>query len=122
MNKRFEQLPQEVQEHIKMTLKAYDEIFVTYENGRYQYGMCLKANYAADHEVIGTFYKEEVYTPQELIENYIEEFHSFPRAYKGKQDWGMLRKLQSMRRNGIHGIVELVDGNAEIVGERKIVW
>ena len=96
MEKTFNKLPQEVQEKIKKTLRAYDEVFVVFEYGKYNVGVgvSLKAHYAPDHEVIGTFYAKDIYTPEERAINYIEEFHEYPHRYNGKRDYKLLHDIE----------------------------
>lgn len=89
--KKFNELPQSVQNEIKDTLKAYDEVDVYYENGRYDFGLCLKASYAEDHEYIGCFKACDVYTEEERILNYVNEFHAYPMQYKGNRDYAILK-------------------------------
>ena len=90
-------LPIEEQAKIKGQLKAYDEVVVFFENGKYTYGVCLKSHYAPDHEYIGTYRAEDVYTEDERIENYINEFCSYPPSYKGKRDYALVHKMESER-------------------------
>lgn len=92
----FNELPKKVQEEIKNTLKAYSEVFVVYENGKYNVGVgvALKSHYATDHEVIGTFYSKDIFTLEERIINYAEAFHEFHPAYKGKRDYRMMNELK----------------------------
>lgn len=90
-------LPIEEQTRIKGWLRAYDEVVVFFENGRYQYGVCLKNHYAPDHEYIGTYKADEVYSKDERIENYINEFHSYPPSYKGKRDYALMHKMDDER-------------------------
>lgn len=97
--KTLNELPKSVQKEIKETLKAYSEVPVTYENGRYSFSLCLKSEYADDHEFIGTFYAKDIYTPEERIINYFESFHEYPISYKGKRDYKMLRDLEAERNN-----------------------
>lgn len=85
--KKFEQLPQEVQEKIKSKLTAYDEVTVTYEYGEYRFGTVIKATYGDDHEVIGTFYAKDIFTEEERILNYVNNFQSYPTEYKGERDY-----------------------------------
>lgn len=87
-------LPQEVKERILRQLKAYDEVVVFYENGAYNFGVCLKAKYAPDHKYIGTYTAKEVYTLEERTINYIESFHEYPIWYKGKRDYKMLHEIE----------------------------
>lgn len=74
--KEFNELPKEIQKDVKNTLRAYSEETVWFENGRYTFGVSIKAKYAPDHEYIGTYYAKDVYTEEERIVNYCEEFHS----------------------------------------------
>lgn len=92
---RFNELPQEVQNDIRKCLRAYDEAFVVYEYGKYNVGVgiSLKAVYAPDHKVIGTFYAKDIFTPEERAINYIESFHEYPPSYKGKRDYLMLHEI-----------------------------
>lgn len=92
--KKFEQLPEEVQEQVKEILKAYNSTLVTFENGKYQFGgYCLKNTYASDHEVVGEYKADDIFTKEERIINYVESFHSYPIAYKGKRDYYWIKNL-----------------------------
>jgi len=95
--KKFNELPQELQERIKDRLKAFSEVRVTYEYGEYHFGTVLKATYGADHEYIGTYRQEDIYTEKERIENYINEFHCYPIEYKGKRDYTLLNRMDDER-------------------------
>lgn len=115
------QLPQEVQNRIKSTLHVYDKAYVVYENGEYHVssGVCLKAEYAADHKVIGTYTAEEIFTENERIENYINAFNEYPVNYKGKRDYKMLRQMQEREWNDDRTAYKewqgkLIDGNFEL--------
>ena len=92
----FNELPADVQSKIKQTAKAYDEVYVVYEYGEYHVGVgiSLKAVYAPDHKVIGTFYAKDLYTPEERIINYIEEFHEYPIQYKGTRDYKLIHEIE----------------------------
>ena len=93
---KFNELPENVKAEILDTLKAYDEVFVVYEYGKFHVsvGVMLKAEYAPDHKVIGTFYARDLYTEKERMINYIESFHDFPSNYKGKRNYRMLRDIE----------------------------
>ena len=101
--KKFNELPKEIQDEVKRTLRAYDEETVWFENGRYTYGVSIQAKYAPDHEYIGTYYAKDVYTDEERIVNYCEEFHSYPMEYKGKRDYDIIRDYKAKYK--------MVDGN-----------
>ncbi len=93
--RNFNELPQEVQDTIKYYAKAYSEVHVVFENGEYHYGgVCLKAHYPDDYEVIGDFYAKDLFTPEERDINYIECFHDYPHGYKGRRDYQMLRDIK----------------------------
>ena len=91
-------LPMEIIEKIKGILKAYDKCNVVYEDGKYEVrtGVCLQANYSQDFRVIGEIKASDIYTPKEMILNYIEEFKSFPYNYKvEKNSYSTLRKYEN---------------------------
>lgn len=117
----FNELPQDVQNKIKATLHVYDKAHVVYEYGEYHVssGICLKAEYAADHKFIGTYTAEELFTEEERIENYINTFNDYPANYKGKRDYQMLKKMQNRQFNEDHTEYtewqgKLIDGNFEL--------
>lgn len=99
----FNELPQEIQDQVKLTLRAYDEETVWFENGRYTYGVCIKSKYAPDHKYIGTYYAKDIYTEEERILNYCEEFHSYPIQYKGHRDYDIIKDYKAKYK--------MVDGN-----------
>lgn len=86
----------EEQESAKETLKAFSELNVVYEYGKYHFntGYFLKATYAPDHKVIGSIYADDIFTPEERIINYVESFHSYPVEYKGARDYRMLNEVE----------------------------
>lgn len=93
--KKFEQLPEKVQEQVKEILMAYPSVSVTFENGEYHYGGdCIKDTYADDYEVIGDYKDTDIFTEEERIINYVESFHDYPIAYKGKRDYKWLKSLR----------------------------
>ena len=105
--KKLNELPIDVQERIKSTLNAYDEVDVFYEYGKYNFGVTLKSKYGEDHEYIGTYKAKEVYTEEERILNYVNEFQCYPIQYKGKRDY-------SIFHTGKRETFKMVDGNIEI--------
>lgn len=101
--KKFNELPQEIQEQVKRTLRAYDEETVWFENGMYTYGVAIQSKYAHDHEYIGTYYAKDVYTEEERFINYCEEFHSYPIEYRGNRDYNIIKDYKAKYK--------MVDGN-----------
>ena len=104
--KNFNDLPEDIQSEIKEYLRAYDEVHVTYENGRYHFGMYLKKQYGADFEAIGTFKPKDIFTDEERIVNYVNCFRSYPIEYKGKRDYTILKNYEAQYR--------MVDGDIVI--------
>ena len=105
--KEFATLPIELQDRIKSYLRCFNDVNVTYENGEYSFGICLKKKYADDFEYIGTYKAADVYTEDERILNYVNEFQSYPIQYKGKRDY-------SIFHTGKRETFELVDGTIRI--------
>ena len=68
---KVEALPIEIAKDIKETLTCYDEVFVTYEYGKYKVstGCGICSSYAPDHRVVGTVYAKDIYTTEERKEN-----------------------------------------------------
>ena len=92
----IEKLPNEVQEEIYHTLKAYNEVNIIYENGGYNvntYTM-ISSKYAIDYKFIGVVKKEDIYTEEEMIINDVESFHDYPSNYKGKKDYTIFDKIK----------------------------
>jgi hypothetical protein len=82
-------LPIETIKKVKEVLKAYDEVNVYFEDGQYHVspGRCLRATYEQDFKNIGTYKAKDVYTEQERILNYVNEFQEYPINYKGKRNY-----------------------------------
>lgn len=80
---QLNELPKEIQESVKYILKAYDEVYVTFEYGKYDVsvGICIKSKYGKDHKFIGTFKAEDIFTEEERYKNYKETFGD---EYDGK--------------------------------------
>lgn len=91
--KNFIELPENVKSKVKETLRAYDEANVTFYDGEYHVSVAygLRSSYPSDFEVIGYYYASEVYSDDERILNYVNEFRSFPIEYHGKRDYSILR-------------------------------
>lgn len=82
-------LPIETIKKVKEMLKAYDEVNVYFEDGTYHVsiGHCLRATYGQDFKNIETYKAKDVYTEQERILNYVNEFQEYPINYKGKRNY-----------------------------------
>ena len=70
------ELPEEIQNKVKSTLKAFNKVTVVYEYGKFStsVGCCIKSHYNYDHFVCGEYKAEEVYTEEERRQNYKECF------------------------------------------------
>ena len=92
-------LPKAIQKQVKNTLRSYADCLVVFENGRYSVGsgLTIKAHYADDHEVIGNYRADEVYTEIERIENYINVSHDYPIKFKGNRDYQLMNDLDLIR-------------------------
>ena len=78
---KLEELPEATQKKVRDTLKAFDQVTVTYERAQFTVstGTFLSAHYPTDHFVCGTYHQKEVYTPDERKANFLEEFGYLPR-------------------------------------------
>ena len=56
---------------------------------------------------VGTYRASDVYTEEERIVNYVNEFHDFTMSYKGKRDYSMIKDYNAT--------FKMVDGNIVIV-------
>ena len=72
----LEALPEETQAKVKDILKAFSEVSVTYEYGKFEVSaaICVRAHYNYDHCVCGRYKQEAVYTAEERARNYKEVF------------------------------------------------
>lgn len=72
----LDSLPEDIQNEVKSTLKAYNNVSVVYENFKFStsVGVCIKSHYNFDHFVCGRYAAEDVYTEEERRANYKEVF------------------------------------------------
>lgn len=72
----LEELPDDVQQQVKETLKAYDRCSAKFENQRWSAttGYCIKSSYSFDYFVAGEYYATDVYTEEERRQNFLEVF------------------------------------------------
>lgn len=70
------ELPEEVQNEAKSILKVYNSVNVVFEYNEFHVSAstCIKSSYNFDHFVCGRYNADEVYTPEERRQNYIECF------------------------------------------------
>jgi hypothetical protein len=76
----LEVLPEETQNEVKNTLKAFGEVTVTYQNRKFDVSAAISvtSHYAYDHMVCGRYLQENVYTREERRQNFLEEFGYVP--------------------------------------------
>ena len=103
------ELPKSVQEEVKETLKAFTKANVWFSDGEYHVssGVMIKNHYSEDDRFIGTWTPDDIFTEEERMINYIESFHDYPIAYKGKRDYRMLDSIG----NNWKVKFKMVDGN-----------
>lgn len=91
---QFEQLPIHIQNQCKDTLKAFNEITITFYNGEFHASTIngIQANYPKDYKYIGVVYQDDIYTEEERTQNYIETFRDYPIWYQGKRDYTALKE------------------------------
>lgn len=121
---RFEELPVDVQNEIKDTLTAYNDVSVVYENGEYRVlaAIGIKSEYAADHKFIGTYKADEIYTEDERIINYIKNFRCYPINYHGKRDYKWLKSITEDTNIIFDGDHNLVTASEKICGRVSRVF
>lgn len=93
---RFDHVPFRIIREACRTLRAYKETHVRFENGEYTQSphIGIKSRYAPDFKMVGTIKQTDIYTPTEIIENYINEFQSYPIEYKGIRDYTAIKVMQ----------------------------
>ena len=103
-------LPLSVQEDVRASLCAYSTVYVTLKaDGKYNVTAALVLHNGPYDKFIGEFTCKEVFTLEERIVNYVNEFRDFPyhrtngAHYTGKKDWAAL--------NSDWTKAEMVDGN-----------
>ena len=101
-------LPQSVQDDIRSWLCTFSEVTVYQKaNGEYNVRACTVLSNGQSDKYIGEYTAKEVFTVEEQIVNYVNEFRDYPfsREYKytGKRDYLALQ--------GDWTQAELVDGN-----------
>lgn len=70
-NEIINQIPEELKHQVLDILTAFDSVIIDFENGKYKIGSCaLRDKYPADFRQVGTIHNYEVYTKEEMIENY----------------------------------------------------
>jgi hypothetical protein len=115
----FNKLPENIQQEIKEILRAFDDVNVVFENGRYNVsvGIALTNFYDKDRKFIGTYKAVDIYTEEERIVNYIEEFLDYPIFYKGNRDWKIINQLEELKQQDKTTInkIKIVDGNAVLI-------
>lgn len=81
---QFENLPNEVKEEIRSILKAYDQAYVEYYNGRYwaSAGCGIRGKYPEDFKSYGKIKVKDVFSLEERIANYKETFNSNPSKFQ----------------------------------------
>ena len=84
----------EVQTKVANMLKVYDKCHVERHGQNYivTTSWTLKSAYG-DEEILDEFSKDDIYTKEEQMLNYVESFHEYPITYKGERDYRMLHAI-----------------------------
>lgn len=71
------------------TLKAYEEVFVTRENGKFDVSasIYLSARAKASDFKVWRIFAKEIYDEKERMLNFVESFAEYPDDYTGKRDY-----------------------------------
>lgn len=80
-NMPLAELPEDVQEKVKQTLKVFNNANVVFEYNQFEVSAhtCIKAKYNYDHFVCGRYNASEVYTKEERRQHLAElNAHEFP--------------------------------------------
>lgn len=84
------------------TLKAYEEIFVTRENGKFDVSasICLSARAKASDFKVWRIFAKEIYDEKERMLNFVESFAEYPDDYTGKRDYAKLAFFSQIANRG----------------------
>ena len=101
-------LPEAVQQKIRSRLRAFSTVDVWQKaNGEYTVSASTFLSAGPSPKYIGEYKAEDVFTMNERVVNYVNEFREFPSGHKfkynGKKDY---RAMQ-----GDWTVAEMVDGN-----------
>lgn len=110
---KLESLPLEIQEQVKDTLGAYNEVHVIFSDGEYHAstGIMLLGHYPSDHRFVGSYKVDDVFNEDEKILNYVRNFRDYPIKYKGERDYNLLREMRDGGWDENEVKIKLVDGN-----------
>ena len=108
---RFNKLPVETQAKVKDVLCAYDTCTVEQNKNTKEYYVTTSTLLTNEYtrKFVMKVNKNDVFTKEEQIVNYVNEFKSYPLEYKGTRDYNKLQLLD----NNYKAI--LVNGNIDIV-------
>lgn len=84
------------------TLKAYEEVFVTRENGKFDVSasICLSARAKASDFKVWRIFAKEIYDEKERMLNFVESFAEYPDDYTGKRDYAKLAFFGKIANRG----------------------
>lgn len=87
----FNQLPLAIQSQVKATLCAYDRCTVELtQTNQYKVTTVIALHSGSYNEIIGEFHKEDIFTADEMIINYVKTFKDYPSNYNGKRNYSLL--------------------------------
>ena len=90
--------PQEIQEKILNTLRAYDEVHIIIcDDGTYEVSPDLCLSSTSKLVKMECIEVSEVYDEHEQTINYINQFRNYPYNFKGFRDYKLLKELDRHR-------------------------
>lgn len=96
---------QEAMQEVKETLKCYKECYLMLNEDN-SYSVKVSITLGLNNEqLIGIFKAKDVFTPDELVINYVKEFRSYPISYNGIKDYQQVKKVND------NTVIRMVDGN-----------
>ena len=92
-NEIFQTLPLKAQSEISDTLKAYSKVDFYFRGCEFQvraFTILSATNDGYTH--LASFNKDDIFSEEEQIVNYVNSFRSFPIEYNGNKNWKELKK------------------------------
>jgi len=106
-NALFLSLPVSTQSEVKSILSAYNDCSIEKtKSGEYKVIICVAIHCGEYNEQLGSINKNDIFTADEQIINYVKSFRDYPIQYKGKKDYIL---LQGDWTNAV-----MIDGNVII--------
>lgn len=95
---KFTELPIKIQESVRETLKAYNEVYVyqDLDTKRLRTSTSIYISANPTETLLCSFKVEEIFNKEERILNYTETFGSYPIEYDGNRDYDLLKEISEV--------------------------